>query len=417
MVILKNYKINPDKKIIDDIDIQIIYIPLESKLGYSYKETIKVGEYVYIGTILGKNSITDTPLLSTVSGTVVGFENKYISNGKNVRCIVIENDFKEKYLNKTGKKTDITKYSKDEFIYTLKKLSILGMSGTAYPEYMKYETKNKLKYLIVNGCECEPYASSDSALMYNKPEEILECIDAIIEIMHLKKAYIAINEKNEKIIKNFLKYINTYPNIKIYPVTDGYPNGDKKYLISEILNLNYENNPSEVDVVCENVSTIYAIYEALKYYKPQTERIVTITGYGVANPSNYKLKIGTNLNEVLLKKRIFKNLKNPILLSGGAMMGISIPSTDFIITSDVNCIIYMKKIEEPQEECIKCGKCSEVCPMNLIPSMIIANKDKAKELKIDKCSECGLCSYICPAKIEIREEILKIKEDINGKDG
>ena len=415
MVNIEDYKINPNKKIIDNLDIQVIYIPLESKLGYSYKESVRAGEYVCIGSIIGKNPIAEAPLISTVSGTVVGFENKYISNGKEVRCVVIENDFKEKYLNKTGKKNDITKYSKDEFIYLLKNSSIIGMSGNAYPTYIKYESKEKLKYLIVNGCECEIYASSDSALMYNNPQELLECIDALIEIMHLEKSYIAINEKNELVIKKLLKYINTYPNIKIYPIIDGYPNGYERYLISEILNLTYKNSPEEVGVISENVSTIYAIYEALKYHKPLNERIVTITGNGIKNPANYKLKIGTNFNEIILKKDILKKIKNPILIAGGAMMGVSIPSDELIITADTNCIIYKEDIQDIPKECLKCGKCSEVCPMNLIPSMIISNKKLSKKLKIDKCIECGLCSYICPSKIEIREIIREIKEDMHDK--
>ena len=415
MVSIDSYKINPNKKIIEDIDIQIIYIPLESKLGYSYKETVNVGEYVCIGTILGKNPIAEIPLLSTVSGTVVGFENKYISNGKLVKCIVIENDFKEKYLNKIGKKNNITNYSKEEFIYILKSMQIVGMSGNAYPTHIKYENKYDLKYLIVNGCECEVYASSDGARMYNNPEEILEAIDAIIEIMHLEKACIAINEKNDKIIKKFLKHINSYPNIKIYPILDGYPNGYERYLISEILNLNYKLDPGEVGVISENVSTIYAIYEALKYHKPLTERIVTITGKGIKKPANYKLKIGTNFNEVILKTDLLKEINNPVLIVGGAMMGNSIPSDELIITGDVNCIIYTEDTKDTEKECLKCGKCIEVCPMNLLPIMIINNPKKSKKLKINKCMECGLCSYVCPSKIEIREKIKKIKENNHEK--
>lgn len=412
MVKIEEYKINPTKKIIDINDIQIIYIPLESKLGYVYKETVKVGDYVRIGEVIGKNSIAEIPLLSTTSGYVVGFENKYISNRKLVKCVVIENDFKEKYYDKPGKINNITKYSKEEFIHILKKQAIIGMSGTAHPTYIKYDTNVNFKYLIVNGCECEINASSDSARMYNNPEEILECIDAIIEIMQLKKAYIAINENNEEVIKKLLKHINTYPNIKIYPIKDGYPNGYERYLIKETLNLEYKNKPQEVKVICENVETIYAIYEALKYHKPLTERIITISGNGIKKPANYKVKIGTNLNELNQKKELFKNINNPILISGGLMMGNSIPSDEFIITPDVNCIIYKEDTIESESECLKCGKCSEVCPANLIPSLIISNKKKKKELRINRCMECGLCSYVCPAKIELRE---KIKEVKNGQ--
>ena len=410
MVKIEEYKVNPTKKIIDVKDIQIIYVPLESKLNYAYKTTVKVGDYVTIGKILGKNPIADIPLLSPISGYVVGFENKYISNKKQVKCIVIENDFKEKYFDKPGKVKDITKYTKDEFIYILKKLAVVGMSGSAYPTYLKYDNKINFNYLIVNGCECEINASSDSARMYNNPEELLECIDAIIEIMHLKKAYIAINENNKEVIDKILKHIYSYPNIKIYPVLDGYPNGYERYLIKEILNLDYKNKPQEVKVISENVETVYAMYEALKYHKPLTERIVTINGDGIKKRANYRIKIGTNLNELATKLDLFKNIKNPVLISGGLMMGTSIPSDDFIITPDVNCIIYKEDKIEKEYECLKCGKCTEVCPMNLIPSLIITEKNK--ELKINKCIECGLCSYVCPAKIELRE---KIKEVKNGK--
>ena len=414
MVTIEDYKINPSKKIIDDVNIQVIYIPLTSKMGYTYKETVKPGDYVCIGSVIGKNSIAEIPLLSTVSGTVVGYEDKYISNGQKSKCIVIENDFKEKYVDIFGKRKNITKYSKDEFIYILKKCAITGMSGSGFPTYIKYEGNNDYKYLIVDGAECEIYASSDSARMYNNPEEILEAIDAIMEIMHLEKAYLAINEKRTNIINKFLRHINSYPNIKIYPLMDAYPTGYERYLVNEILGLTYDKYPTEIGVINENVSTIYAIYEALKNGKPLTERIVTISGEGIKKPANYKLKIGTNFNEVLLKTKQYKELKNPVLIAGGAMMGTSIPSDELIITSDTNCILLLEDKSYETLPCIKCGKCAEVCPVNLIPSLIMDNPKKAKELQINKCMNCGLCSYVCPSKIEVREILKKIKEDIKN---
>ena len=151
MVTIEDYKINPSKKIIDDVNIQVIYVPLTSKMGYTYKETVKPGDYVCIGSVIGKNSIAEIPLLSTVSGTVVGYEDKYISNGQKSKCIVIENDFKEKYVDIFGKRKNITKYSKDEFIYILKKCAITGMSGSGFPTYIKYEGSNDYRYVIVDG--------------------------------------------------------------------------------------------------------------------------------------------------------------------------------------------------------------------------------------------------------------------------
>lgn len=409
MVTINDKKISPTKKINDDVKMQIIYIPLESKMGYKYKESVHVMDYVCIGTVIGKSSVCDIPLISTVSGVVVGFQEKYISNGKKVKCVVIENDFKEKYLNKVGKKKDITKYSKNEYVYMLRENGITGLAGSDFPTYIKYDTDKKIKYLIVDGAECEVYASADGALMMNYAEEILEGIDAIMEIMGIEKAYIAINERNEGIIKKILKYIYTYPNIKVYSLPDAYPNGYERYLVSEILGLTYDRLPIEVGVINENVSTIYAIYEMLKYHKPLTERIVTLAGDGVKNPCNYKLKIGTNLSELLMKTNNFKKIKNPILIAGGAMMGKSIASDDFIITKDVNCVLLLEENQEKVYPCIKCGKCSEVCPVGIIPSKILDDTKRALDFKINKCVSCGLCSYVCPSKIEVRDEINKIR--------
>lgn len=409
MVTINDKKISPTKKINDDVKMQIIYIPLESKMGYKYKETVRVMDYVCIGTVIGKSNVCDIPLISTVSGVVVGFQEKYISNGKKVKCVVIENDFKEKYLNKVGKKKDITKYSKNEYVYMLRENGITGLAGSDFPTYIKYDTDKKVKYLIVDGAECEVYASADGALMMNYAEEILEGIDAIMEIMGIEKAYIAINERNEGIIKKILKYIYTYPNIKVYSLPDAYPNGYERYLVSEILGLTYDRLPIEVGVINENVSTIYAIYEMLKYHKPLTERIVTLAGEGVKNPCNYKLKIGTNLSELLMKTNNFKKIKNPILIAGGAMMGKSIASDDFIITKDVNCVLLLEENQDKVYPCIKCGKCSEVCPVGIIPSKILDDPKRALDFKINKCVSCGLCSYVCPSKIEVRDEINKIR--------
>ena len=380
METIEDKKIKPNKRIIDDLEIQIIYIPLESKMGYKYKLKVNVGDYVCIDDVIGVNPVTDLVLKSSVSGTIVGLEKKYISSGKLVDCLVIENDFKEKYRNKLGKKQDITKYTKDSFIGLLKNGGVTGMSGTDYPTFLKYDTDKKIKYLIINGVECEIYTSSDNAVMYNHPQEILETIDAILEIMNIDKAYIAINENNQMIIKTLLKYINTYPNIKIYPVIDAYPSGWERALIKDILGLTYNKEPNEVGVITNNVSTIYSIYELLKYSRHQTEKIVTISGPGIKKAGNYKVKIGTNFSEIILKTEGYSNkVKNPILIAGGAMMGTSIPSDELIITKDLTSILVLENEEPNESPCIKCGKCSEVCPAGIMPVLILDNKEQAKK--------------------------------------
>jgi electron transport complex protein RnfC len=283
------------------------------------------------------------------------------------------------------------------------------MGGSDYPTFIKYNTDKKINYLIVNAVECEVGTSADSALIYNYPEEILECVDAIMEIMDIDKAYIAISDNNSVIIKRMLKYINTYPNIKVYPVIGMYPSGWERYLVSEITGLTYNKIPSEAGVIVNNVGTIYSIYELLKYNRPVTEKIVTIGGEGIKRPANYKVKIGTCFNEFMLKTDGYKEIKNPILVAGGMMRGQSIPTDDLIITNDLNTILVLEDKKTSCEMCIRCGKCNEVCPVGIMPASIINNKNQAKKLKIDKCIKCGLCSYVCPSKIEVREMLESIK--------
>jgi len=412
MVNIDGHKINSNKKIISDLKLQIIYMPLESSLGYKYEPIAKVGDYVCAGETLAVNNISDLTLKSSVSGTIVGIEKKYISNGKLVECFVIENDFKEKYINKPGKKRNISNYSKDEFLYMLRESGISGLGGTDYPTYLKYDTKEKIHYLVVNGCECEAYSSSDNAIMYHNPEEILESIDAMMEILEIKKAYIAIDENNQKVIKRFLKYINTYPNIKLYGISSGYPNGWERNIVKEIFGMTYNKAPEEIGIVINNVSTIYAIYEMLKFNRPLTERVITIAGAGVKKPGNYKVKIGANFSEIMLKTDGYNNIQNPILVAGGGMMGKSISSDELIVTKDLTTILVLSEPNYQVEDCIKCGKCSEVCPVGLVPSLIISNDPSFKTNQLKKCISCGLCSYVCPSKIEVRDILNKMKEKI-----
>lgn len=410
---IKSHKeLTIDKKIVEYIKPQIIYIPLESKVGVKYRHLIKEGDYVYKGQVVAYNDDLNFPIHSSVSGYAINGTKKMMNNGEKIKCIVVENDFKERYEYSTGAKRIINTYSKDEFVTMLREYGITGLGGSDFPTYIKYNSNQKYEYLIINGVECEPYITADESLMMEHAEDILECIDAIIEIMHLKKAIIGIKNTNTKIIEEFLKYKGTYPNITIYGVIDAYPNGWERNLISNILGINYEKYPTEKGILVNNVSTIYAIYEMLKYNRPLTERIITITGDKIKNPQNVKVKIGASVKEILMHLDGYKELKNPLFIAGGPMMGQSLPTDDLVITKDLNCVIVVEDTYTLPKACIKCGKCIEVCPVNIMPVLIkenINNEKALEKLTPKKCIECGLCSYICPSRIEVREYVRKAK--------
>lgn len=384
-----------------------VYIPMISGNDKDITILVNKGEYVYKGSIIGKRKGDfRIPIHSSVSGIVVDFEERTCFNGEKVKCVVIENDFKEKIEQKVTVKRNLSKYSKEEFIELIKENGVIGLGGAGFPTYVKYETK-KIKTLIVNAVECEPYITADFALAKYKCEEILETIDAILEINKIDEAIIAIKKNNIVLKELFDNYVGTYLKVKIKLVSNVYPAGWERTLIKEVTGKEYNKLPIENGIVVNNISTIYAIYEALKYNKPLIERIITFSGETLEDCRNVMVKIGTPVKEVLEQ---LKANENSILIAGGPMMGQNV-SDDLVISANMNCVLVMNPQKNIETPCLKCGKCVSVCPAKLSPVLIMKckNKENLMSLNPQKCVECGLCSYICPAKINVREEVKKAK--------
>ena len=387
-----------------------VYIPLSNRGDDNTTVFIKKNDYVYknqlIAKVKGKYAI---PIFSSVGGVVSDIIPENTIHGK-LKCAVIKNDFKE--LEEERNRVEIK--TKEEFIKLLYDCGVVGLGGGAYPTYLKYKQAKNIETLIVNCVEGEPYVTSDYMIVNNYIQDVLETLDKIMNIFDIKECFIAILVASDALKEKIKSHLGTYPKIKLIEVPNLYPMGWEKYLVRYIKHLDYDNIPTDKEIIVNNISTIYSIYEAFKYQKPQIDRIVTFSGDSINNPHNIRIKIGTKIKEVLPKLSV----SDSIIINGGVMMG-GLACPDTIITKESKAILFMKNVVTGDiKDCIKCGKCVRVCPVKLSPVVICDNVDNEyalKKLNVSKCISCGLCSYICPAKIEVRKYIKEALNKIESK--
>lgn len=383
-----------------------IYIPLVIHCDDNITVLVKKGDYVYKGDMVAKSKGNfRTPIHASISGTVLDYEEKYYLNGKKVKCIVIENDFKEAV--REAKISKICGISKEEFVNKIKENGIIGLSGSGFPTYIKYE--NDLKKIIVNATESNPGTAADFKLVEKHIEEILEIIDAVVDVWNMKEGIIAIKKGNNELKKIINSYIGTYVKLKLVEVPNYYISGWEKYLVKKICKVNCKTYPTANGIVVSNIATMFAMYEAIKYNKPLIERVVTFTGPMLKNQTNVKVKIGTPVSEIIEFIGGYKK-GDKTLISNGPMMGTAVESDELVISSDLTSVMVMEAQEKrTSSTCVRCGECILVCPANISPVLIHETKDN-KKYHPEKCIDCGLCSYVCPASINLRSSVRKAKE-------
>lgn len=421
MKIPKHKKESITDKLIKYNKPKFVYIPLIIQNDDNITVFVKKGDYIHKGDIVAKSKgVFRTPIHSSVSGIVQDYTEKYYLNGELVKCLVIENDYKEEVKQNKENRKVINNFTKEEFVKKIQEAGIVGLGGGGFPTFVKYDHEKPIKTLLINAVECEPYITADLMLVKNKCEEILEAIDAILEINHIPEAIIAIKKDNHELKDTFMNFIGTYLKIKLVEVPSIYPMGWERSLVKQIKKVNYKKYPLEKGIIVNNISTIFAIYETLKFDKPLIERVITISGNGIKNPQNILVKIGTEAKELIQYIGGYSNVENIKFIAGGPMMGVTIKNDELVVSSNLTSITIMEDLEEEvPSECLRCGKCVIVCPAKLSPVLI---KDSLKKpenldaLRPELCVECGLCSYTCPAKINVRlcvKTAKRMREGVN----
>jgi len=390
---------------------QEVTIPLTQHFGSPCKPLVKKNDEIKEGDVLGATDSAMAALVhSSVSGKVKGVEECLNLMGTKVLGVNIQVDKDSPPISYQVK--EWRDKSPQELLERVKAAGIVGMGGAGFPTHIKLSPPKEAKVdtLILNGAECEPYLTTDQALMREKAEEILEGAKIILKILGIRTCFLGVEENKPDAIsalKDAVAKGKEEYDIQVKVLKTKYPQGSEKQLIYAITQRKVPGFglPFDVGVVVQNVATTYAIYEAVVLGKPLYERVVTITGKGINRTANLLIRVGTKIKDVVeYLGGTREDLRRVIV--GGPMMGFAVPTLDIPITKTTSGILFLTKEEvdeSPHKGCIRCGWCLDACPMGIMPNEIgiYVEADRAQEtgqFGVFECFECGSCAYVCPAK-------------------
>ncbi len=408
-------------------DSKYLYIATDNARCPTSEIYIKPGDYVKCCEIVGMRHgpFFDQPIHTACSGIFVGYENHYHRSGKLVKFMKIENDFKDTYADYVKERTpeEIAKLTKEDMTEILKNCALVGLGGSSFPTYIKFQTKEKIKTILINGIECEPYITADHRIMMEFPKRIVEGIKYTMQAFDCYDAQIVIKKKYKDLYNMWNEYLkreedNKYgKHIKVTRVDNYFPQGWEVEMIKKATGVHVKPGelPSKYGIINFNVSTMVGLYKAIRYNMPVIKRDITVTGDGIKYPTNFRVTVGTSVKELIEKCGGYsKPDAEKVFILGGPMMGASLPSDDTIVSKTVTSVIVLNKTNYKEEPCVRCGSCVLSCPVGLSPVEIMnavksVNKEKIKALKPLSCIECGLCTFSCTSKIQVTDFVRKAK--------
>ncbi len=419
-------KLTRKKNIIELEAGEEVVIPLQQHIGKICEPLVKKGDYVKVGQMIGYvDAFVSSPVHASVSGTVKAVEPRLSNSGVKVMSVVIENDFQNTPDENVNLAGDWEQMTHDEIVEAIKKAGIVGMGGAGFPMHIKINPPpdKTIKYIILNGAECEPYLSSDHRTMIEHTDEMLIGVKILLKLSNARRAYIAVEDNKPDVISRLLKKNLPYQ-IEVVPLETKYPQGSEKHLIKAVTGLEVPAGklPADVGVIVNNIDTCISLYNAFVIGRPLVRRRVTVSGKAVVHPGVFDVPIGMSFREVFEAAGGFKETPQKIIM-GGPMMGMAQVSLDVPVIKTTSGILALTKKEcgyAPESPCLRCGKCVDVCPMHLMPGAIanaadIDDIEKAEKLCADSCVECGSCSYICPAHRLLVERIRMAKTKVITK--
>ena len=401
------------------------YIPLKQHAGTTGNLLVKEGDYVLKGQPLTQgDGLRMLPVHAPTSGTIKSIK-PYVAahpSGLDEPAIHLQADGLDQWLERNPI-DDFLTLSTEQLINKIYQAGIAGLGGAVFPTAAKIQSaEKKVKLLIINGAECEPYITCDDRLMRERADEIIEGIRILRYILRPENVVIAIEDNKPEAIEAIRKALQGANDISIRVIPTKYPSGAAKQLIYLLTGMEVPSGArsSSIGVLMHNVGTAFAIKRAVINDEPLIERVVTLTGDKIPEKGNYWVRLGTPISQLLTHAGYQFDERYPVF-AGGPMMGLELSNLNAPVTKIVNCLLapdYFEYAEpEPEQACIRCSSCSDACPVNLMPQQLYwfarsEDHKKSEEYALKDCIECGICAYVCPSHIPLiqyfRQEKAKI---------
>lgn len=410
-----------------------LIIPVQQHIGKPGELLVSVGDDVKTGQPLTKPSdYVSAPIHASSSGKIVAIEPRPIAHpsGLDAVCVVIETNGKDEWVTLNGV-TDVEQLAPEEIRQRVREAGIVGLGGAAFPSAVKLNPgpSNTIDTLIINAAECEPYITCDDMLIREQAPQVLKGINILRRALGVERCLIGIEDNKPAAIGALQESLKTQPDtdgIEVVPVPTIYPTGGEKQLIEVLTGKQVPSNglPSQIGIVCQNVGTCFAIYEAITTGKPLVERAMTVTGEGVQSPANFKVRIGTRVEDFVAEAGGYTD-KAFRCLMGGPMMGFALQHDNVPVVKATNCILVGSQDDLPEQQqampCIRCGTCADACPASLLPQQLYWHAkgkefDKIQDYNLFDCIECGCCSHVCPSNIPLVQYYRFAKTEIYAQE-
>lgn len=405
-------------------------IPLSQHIGAPASCVVKVGDVVKEEELIGESAgFVSANIHSSIPGEVVEIRDLFLPNGRVSQAVVIETKGEFSRIGKESETYSWEQLSGAELVEIIRESGIVGLGGATFPTHVKMATPEgfELEHLIINAAECEPYLSSDHVLMLECPKEITEGLRILKKILNPGTIQVGM-EVNKKDAGELLE--KTFQeegfDASVVLLKNKYPQGAEKNLVKAMIGKEIPSGklPLSVGVINLNVSTVYAIYEAVVLKKPLVERFVTVAGGAIKNPGVYRVRVGTTARALIEECGGFTEDPEKVIF-GGPMMGFTVFDLDVPITKGTSGILALTKKEVNSARttnCLKCGRCVDGCPMGLLPSRLYKliehqELDEAVEYGLNDCVECGSCAYNCPAHLFLVQQFRSGKSIVRRSKG